>query len=329
MADIVATIFGLDRILSVGSVDGICTTAGILRGAPKAEIQFVQAFTVDKVDLASWSVGSRVLFVDLAVNNREPQTTVEFLRRIKTAGHQVVGILDEHNAEDWKSACSEAGVEWDSLAIKPVSQDTGDIKSSGALLLQLLGRMADFYTRELCEAADAGDRMDFTTHFGGLVNQAVKSRIADDNRRVYLAKYFASSYQPDETIKGWIAEYEQILRNHEEIVNAREDLSDGIVKVVTLGRVVDMTTFMSSLYKKGYKVVVVDGEAFSKEAGKKIRQISLGGAPNLKLDLVKELKDAGVKASGFAAKANVDPQDEVVAIEIVRGLLTADQALGG
>lgn len=309
-------------IVSVGSVDGVCTSAAALRTVcqPDTEIIFTQAFTVDKIDPTAWKPNRQVLFVDLAVNNRDESMTVDFLRRITAAGHQIVGVLDEHSREDWEQAFSEAGLSFDDLLIEPVSQATGDIKSSGALLLSLLGDEVDEHTGELLGAADAGDRMDFTTHFGGLINRAVKSKIADDSRRVYLAKHFSQNAQPDETILGWMAEYDKILENHQEIIASRQDLGDGIIRVVTTDLAVDMTTLMSELYKLGAKVVIVEGMAFNKSVGRPTLQIAFG-ASNNQLDILNAIKTAGITASGFAAKANVEPEDEAAALVAVRALL--------
>lgn len=308
-------------IVSVGSVDGVCTSAAALRTVcqPDTEIIFTQAFTVDKIDPTAWKPNRKVLFVDLAVNNRDEAMTVDFLRRIIAAGHQIVGVLDEHCREDWEQAFSEARLSFDDLLIEPVSQATGEIKSSGALLLYILG-IVDEHTEELLGAADAGDRMDFTTHFGGLVNRAVKSKIADDSRRVYLAKHFAENTQPDETILGWMAEYDKILENHQKIIASRQDLGDNIVRVKTTNLAVDMTTLMSELYKLGTKIVVVEGMAFNKSVGRPTLQIAFG-ASNNQLDILNAIKTAGITASGFASKANVEPEDEAAALAAVRSLL--------
>lgn len=309
-------------MLAVGSVDGVCTTAAVLQNiGGSADVQFCQAFTVDKVDPTKWPAKRTVLFVDLAVNNKNKAMTVDFLKRVIAAGHIIFGVLDEHNAEDWQWACNEAGVDFDNLAIKPVSQDKGDIKSSGALLLNLLGDSADEQIKELCIAADAGDRMDFSTHFGGLVNQAVKSNIADDSRRVYMAKHFVKNYEPDEKIIGWVKEYENILKTHEEIITKAEDLGLGMVRVDCVGKIVDMTTLMNTLYNDDYYVVVVEGEMFSKEAGKKVRQISFGVKPGVKFDVSETLKNNGIECSGFASKANLSPEDEEIALLVVQEAL--------
>lgn len=278
----------INKIVSVGSVDGVCTSAAVLRNIVRGnnvDIVFTQAFTVDKIDPSTWTPNRNVLFVDLAVNNRDQEMTVDFLRRVIEAGHTIVGVLDEHNADDWKKVFEAAEVSFDDLAIKPVSQNECEIKSSGALLLSLLNDV-DQHTRDLCEAADASDRMDFSTHFGGFVNQAVKSKIADDSRRVYLARYFAQNKDPDEIINTWIAEYEEILNSHEEIVATRQDLGDRITRVSALGKTVDMTTLMKTVYALGYSVVLTEGEMYNKSLGKKTVQISFGCKPGLKLDAV-------------------------------------------
>jgi len=279
-------------------------------------------FDTDAIYITSNMFGGASVVVDLAVNNRDVTMTVAFLRRIVDAGHQIIGVCDEHNAEDWAKAFADAGLDFNGLSVKPVTGKGTSTNSSGALLLSLLGNEADEHTAELCRAADAGDRMDFTSHFGGMVNSAVKSKIADDSRRVKLAQHLATSREADVQIQGWIDEYAAILRNHEEIVGARVDLGDGMSRVDTRGKVVDMTAFMGQLYGLGVKIAVVDGESFNPAKKVKERQISFGCAPQLKtLDLVAALKAAGINASGFAQKANVQPEDEAKSVEVIRALL--------
>ena len=312
----------VDQIVSVGSTDGVCTTAALLRYLDDEEnvgLEFCQAFTVEKIDLSTWKPNRKVALVDLAVNNRNPEMTAGFVRRVRESGHTIVAIVDEHNAEDWLACLGS----FDGLAIKPVSQDTGEIKSSGALLLRVLGSRLDDQSRELCAAADAADRMDFDTHFGGLVNRAVKSRIPDDSRRVYLARHFAANRDPDEKIAGWIAEYSAILANHDDIIARAVDLGSGIVRVSSVGMAVDMTTLMRRLYED-YEIVALEGEMYDKTIGAKVRQIAFGCKPGLKLDAVATLKAAGIDCSGFAAKANVKPELEDQALRAIRIALSKD-----
>lgn len=305
----------VNQIVSVGSVDGVLTTAALLHLiGSDVEVVFAQAFTVDKVDPSTWQPGRKVAFVDLAVNNRDKAMTADFVRRIRSAGHEIVAVCDEHCREDWMEVLGT----FDGLLIEPQSQALGTIKSSGAVLLATLGDELDEHTRLLCDAADRADRMEFVG-VGALVNQAVKSKIADDTRRVYLAKHFASATEADATIAGWIKEYEVILANHQEILSSKTDCGDGIVRVSTVGRVVDMTTLMSQLYQAGAKVVICEGEMFDKALGRKTRQVAYG--TNSKLDLLACVKQVVPAASGFAQKANVPLESEEVATTAIRALL--------
>ena len=168
MNSTITSLRAINQIVAIGSVDGILTTAALLRvignpetpmlcsiGIPETSIVFVQAFTVDKVDVTKWASARRVAFVDLAVNNREPAMTASFVECIRAAGHEIVAIIDEHNAEDWLKALGT----FEGLVVEPISGKNTDRNSSGALLLSVLGNEADYQVRELCLAADAGDRM--------------------------------------------------------------------------------------------------------------------------------------------------------------------------
>lgn len=314
-----ASLSFVDQIVAVGSIDGILTTAALLRtiGRPnEVGVVFTQAFEFDKIDPAAWEPNRRVAFVDLAVNNRNPQMTADFVRRLREAGHQLVAVIDEHSREDWLDCL----VSFEDLAVEPQSQKAGVFKSSGAVLKAALDDTIDAHTAELLDSADAGDRMDFTTRFGGVVNQAVKAAIQDNNRRVYMARHFASQRDPDEKIRGWVAEYQEILANHAAIVAAKQDLGDGMIRVVATGKRVDMTTLLSGLYRTGVRVVVLEGEMFN--PAKKAKEIMVSFATgDPELDLLAAIKAAGVNAGGFLSKANVDLADEAKATEAVRQLL--------
>ncbi len=317
---------GVNHIVSVGSVDGVCTSAALLRiiGAGKdVGLEFCQAFTVDRINPGAWLPGRQVALVDLAVNNREPAMTAGFITRLREAGHTLVAVIDEHSREDWLSVLGS----FEGLVVEPQSQslNRGDRtpKSSGEVLRRAWLEAGESFNdlpeaRELLETADAGDRMDFTTHFGGIVNQAVKSAIADDSRRVHLARHFAEHREADPKIQGWVAEYETILANHDKIVAGRVDLGDGIVRVVATGLAVDMTTLMGRLYREGARVVVLEGEQYNKAKGEKMPMVSFGSGEK-SLDLLAAVKAAGVaSASGFANKVNVEPSDEQVALAAIR-----------
>lgn len=307
----------ITHIVSVGSVDGVCTSAALLRliGNPETSLQFTQAFTVDKIDPTQWADGQKVAFVDLAVNNRNTSMTAAFVRRIHNAGHQIVAIIDEHNREDWLEVLGT----FEGLIIEPQSQSAGEYTSSGAILKVAIGSHPDTQTLELLDAADAGDRMDFSTRLGGMVNQAVKSAIWDDSRRVHLARHLATgATEPDQQIEGWIGEYREILSNHAQIMAQKEDLGDGIVRVVAMRMKVDVTTLMRSLYQSGARIVLLQGIAFNPMVQDKTVQISIG-TNDPSIDLMKIMRLSGVTPiGGFAKKVNVYPSDEQKAIEAIR-----------
>ncbi|MFA7308784.1 MAG: hypothetical protein WC045_01800 [Patescibacteria group bacterium] len=312
----------ITKIVATGSVDGVLTSAALLRligNANEVGLEFAQAFTVDRINPAAWAPGQKVALVDLAVNNRDESMTVAFVARLKEAGHEVVAVCDEHNREDWERVLGTL----EGLIVEPQSQTAeGGPGSSGEVLrraLEAAGMEVDSHTSELLSAADAADRMVFEG-LGALVNQSVKSAIADDTRRVYLARHLAENQEADSTIQGWIKEYEVILANHQEILDAKSDLGDGITRVNAIGHQVDMTTLMSTLYRSGARVVALEGEAFNKSLGRKTRQISFGTADK-GLDLLAVVKAAVPSASGFAQKANVDPEHEEAALAAIRAAI--------
>lgn len=314
----------INMIVAVGSVDGVLTTSALLRligGDPAAiGLVFCQAFTVDKLQPESWGESKKVALVDLAVNNREPAMTTTFVERLWAASHTLVAVIDEHNRADWEKVLGT----FEGLLIEPKSQAAEDgPKSSGEVLRQaLLGFWRfpeDSELVELMADANKADRMDFTGRFASMVNQAMKSAIADDTRRVYLARHLAQATEADSKIQGWIKEYEEILANHQVILDSKIDLGDGVVRVSTVGKKVDVTTLMSQLYKAGARVVVMEAEMFDKAIGAKTRQIAFGTGE--KLDLLAAIKVAVPEASGFAQKTNVPPEHELAALEAIRQLL--------
>jgi hypothetical protein len=242
--------------------------------------------------------------------------TADFVRRIRAAGHTIVAVIDEHNRADWLEALGG----FDGLVIEPVSQNEGVIKSSGALLCQALGNLCNHQVEKLLAAADAGDRMDFTTHFSGIVNQSVKSDIGNNARREKLARFFAVHFQPDVQIRGWMQEYEEILRANAEVIAERSELGDQIVRVAPGNRLIDMTVLMGDLYRMGYKIVISEGMMYDKSINGKRLMVSFGTEAK-NLDLLKAVEAAGIKAGGFANKVNLDPADEATALEAVRNLL--------
>lgn len=319
-----AALQSTNLIIAVGSVDGILTAAAFLRliGNDEAEVCFTQAFTVDKIEMSDWGPARKVALVDLAVNNRDPAMTVGFVNRLREAGHTLVAVIDEHSREDWLVCLGN----FEGLVIEPQSQNAGDDapKSAGEVLKRALaesGTEVDDHLLGLMADADAADRMNFNGSFASLVNQAVKSRIQDDSRRVYLARHFAQNRNADETISGWISEYEAILANHDNIVENRKDLGEGIHRVSAVGITVDMTSLMGRLYGECARVVVLEGEVFV--PAKKCKEVLVAfGTADKNLDLMATVRAAGVNPlGGFAQKVNVALEDEEAATAAIRAAL--------
>jgi len=303
----------INQIVAAGSVDGVFSSAAVLRQNPQARVVFTQAFQVDKLDLSKWPEGARVIFVDLAVNNREPAMTVAFLKRLAEAGHQLVAIADEHDAAAWQQACQAAGVEWDGLTIKPATRSEA-VYSTGALLLSALGEV-DRHTRELCVAADNGDRMRWEG-LAEIVNSAIKPAIGDNARREYLARHFAEHLNPDEKIVGWCEEYQAMMQAQAEVIAAARDLGKGLVQVETVGHRVDMTALMADLYTSGARIVACKAEM----PGRGL-VMSFGVGPKVDIDVLAALKQAGLAAEGMTKKATVPFAEADRALAVVTTLL--------
>lgn len=182
-----------NHIISVGSVDGILTTAALSAVLHEEHeewptVSWCQAFTADRVELPSEP--ARIYLVDLAVNNRDPQMTRDFVERIDAGGHRLVGVADEHDAGAWRELL---GAErFDALEIQPLTR--GDVRPgehpdygirvgcSGDCLIPWLTRRQDARTRALWPPDGRGNRAGFTPAellAAELVNEATSADRGD------------------------------------------------------------------------------------------------------------------------------------------------------
>lgn len=311
-------------IVAVGSGDGILTTSAFLNAlgdAVSPQIIFTQPFLVDKIDPASWESTCQVIFIDLAVDNTPGSTkTVDFVRRIEESGHQLVAVIDEHDADAWRRIL---GKMFNTLQILPQSQAGGFFTSSGKVLESWLKTMGLMFSSphgyDLCRFADQADRQIFEG-IGEIVNKAVKPAIFDNTRREYLARYFANHTEADEKIKGWLAEYTQMEVNHSAIIAEKVDLGNGIWRISSIGKLADATTLFAVCYKEGAKVVALENVMFNKAKNGKTPMLSIA-TPDKSLDILATLQAAKIPASGFAQKANLELEEEKRALEAIRKLL--------
>ena len=323
---VMAALKGVAYVVAVGSVDGVCTAAAVLRLAgAQARVMFTQAFQVNMLKPEIWGEPGNVAFVDLAVNTRDDSMTADFAQRVRAAGHEIVAIIDEHDARAWEAVMAVAGLNPATLAIAPITGKGTDCNSSGAILARALSEEADGHVRALCAAADAGDRMAFSENaIADLVNRATKSAIQDNRRREHLAKRLAETAESDAEINAWCAEYAVILRNHRDLVDNRLDYGDGILRVYATGRKVDVTTLMGDLYAAGAAVAVVQGEFFN-PASKKVEEVVSFGLASAapKINLVAIANAAGINAGGMPAKISVALKDESATTAAIREALRA------
>jgi hypothetical protein len=303
----------VNLIIAVGSVDGIATTAAVMNFiGTTVPVIFTQAFTVDQLKPEEWESGRRIAFVDLAVNNRDAEMTKAFVEKVYSEGHEIVAVIDEHDSKAWQQVL---GKRFEYLQIKPKSQDEGECKSSGAVLLKALDNQISDHAKLLCEAADNGDSMKFEG-IAKIINSTVKSNIQDNNRRVELANCFAFNAEPNQQITDWLSEYEEILKNNQEVIDAGTEVTEGIIRVNATGKKIDMTSLMAELYKS-YRIVVLEGMAYNKEEGKPTLQVSFG-TNDKSLNLLTVVEDAEIPfLGGFAQKVNILPEHEDAALRAI------------
>lgn len=332
-------------LIAVGSVDGVLTSAAVLRLIGRdCPILFTQAFTVDRLDISSLPTGSEIVLVDLAVNLKAPQMTVDFLRRLRAAGHHLVAIIDEHGRADWFAALAHAGdpdgdrpglgnstiadnpgawgsyyegdlhsfAGW-SLIVEPQGADRNLWPSSGSVLRAVLARNTNTYHllmmdvmsdgtlcsspfADLLRSADAADRGDFSPPLAALVNEAVKTAIADDSRRVTIARHLAGLCDATGQIEGWRAEYRAMEAANAQALAALT-VAGGIGRVDATGLRIDVTAVLMAAYSRARVVELSTTQGVSFGTGDRA------------LDLLAIAKAAGISAGGFASKINVSHAD--------------------
>jgi hypothetical protein len=304
----------MERIIAVGSVDGVLTSAALIRffsnRGDACEIHFTQAFTCQET-LEFIEAGDWVYLVDLAVNNRDPEYTRQFVKGIEDCGAAIYAIADEHDAQAWNQIIPNMGNGEGELAMMVYPQTRSEqYPSSGAVLRQYLSGLEgwDDYCTRLTQYADLADQAEFVG-LAEVVNKAVKSNIRDQHRRVYIAKHFSQSFEMDPQIRQWVTDYETLEANMNEILSNVVDRGKYIY-LDSRGKDVDMTTLATRVYRQypDALVVVAKGQAFDKTKGGVIPCYSFMASTNAPEDLnVQSL--VGVPGFGFAKKFNVEDEE--------------------
>jgi hypothetical protein len=328
----------VNRFVVVGSIDGVAAASAYIRALRKdpntIKIDFTEAFRVHQLKPQEWDPNTKVGFIDLGVNNdgkkskdrgpeeKDPkQMTIDFVNEINNAGHKIIFIADEHGSKKWEKVLVKCGLDINLLEIKP--QDRGNTyPSSCAILQEALNGHLDEATLEILDAGTQADlpQKGTSTRIGEIFRKAIKSNILDDKRRDYLARHFSQNLDPDATILGWMKEYEVMEDNLVKIMQTREDLKDGIMRYTISNLKHDATEFFKEAYKNSPVVVLANTPVFINN----VRQTGISMAIDdskegiKNLNVVNILKNAGIQAGGFAAKANFATSDMDPAIEAMR-----------
>lgn len=256
-----------NKIIAVGSVDGVLTSAALIRFLAnrecESEVFFTQAFTCHEV-LESIQLNDLVWLVDLAVNNRDVEYTRQFIQAIFDKKAYIQAVADEHGSESWYRIIPNL----EGLLVHP--QDRSKVyPSSGAVLRKALWQLEgwDEYCTNLTHFADEADQANFVG-LGAIVNKAIKADIKDQNRRVYLANHLAITSQPDEQILSWLNDYKVLEANVKTVVQSSHQ--DGDIYFFDSRDVkVDRTSMVVELDKlyPTAKVAVCRGLAYDRDRG--------------------------------------------------------------
>jgi hypothetical protein len=308
-----------NKIIAVGSVDGVLTSAALIRFLAnrdaESQVMFTQAFTCHET-LDFIEPGDSVYLVDLAVNNRDIECTRSFIEAIFDKKAYLVAIADEHGSDAWYKIIP---TDLEGLIIHPQNRSP-KYPSSGAVLREVLRQSDgwDEYCTDLTELADLADKAEFVG-LGSLLNKAIKADIKDQQRRVYLAEHFAQTSEPDDQIKQWLIEYEALEANTKAVVESAYQEGD-LYFFDSREYKVDRTSMVVELDRKfpTAKVAVCRGFAYDRDRGgsfpcytfmlrNKFNGINLG-----------EILPSGW---GMAAVMNVEDADYPEALEIVKASL--------
>ena len=238
-------------IVSHGDTDGIITTALLVQrfqlNLQETDIVFTQPFLVDKVKTDGYE---RIYVCDLAINNRCPSMTWDFIQAIED---RLVVWYDHH--EGW----TDENV-WS-------TKHKVDIGNSSCAAL--IGG-----DQKWIDAADAIDSRKGHSDLGQLLDQALKVNLSDDEVRRYAFNYVLGDLMLEKKQK----EYKVIQEKTRQLVDSGE-VKDQVLVVNAQGHVgFDRTAIFMMGYEKASYVVVL-GEFQGK--------VTTTVATNTKTNLVK------------------------------------------
>ena len=171
-----------------GIISAVCAIQYFELALGETEITFVQPFTVDKVAVSDEV--EKVFVIDVAVNNRDPEMTKNFLRRI---GDRLVRWIDHH--QGWSA---------DLTGYSPAFLIIPKARSCASILYN--GVNAD-----LVDDAEVADtRSGRLSWRAQLIEQATKANMADDNIRLMAVKWLLGDESAREGLEVAAKKYAEI-----------------------------------------------------------------------------------------------------------------------
>lgn len=325
----VSPIHGVQLLVVGASVDGMAGAAACLRllNDSKIRVVFTKAHEVNLIDFRQWPKRCKVGFIDLRVYNEgvfaNPKLTINFVKKIYNAGHTILFIANIDGRGPWNDVLMECRHDISELTIQPQDRSS-EYTSSCALLQNAFGEIPlDEHTRNLLATGDLGDQTVFTTELGSIFIESVKSKPRHLSRYLYLTRYLAFHTEPNEKIKIWKKEHEQLKENHSKILKTFKDLSNGIGSYDCSVGQYDPKTLFRQAYK--WTPIVILTNTRVSIHGTIERGVSIG--TNLKdLNFLLILEQANIIASGIACKVTLLLRDKDAAIEAIRNALLISEA---
>lgn len=191
-------------VVAHGDLDGIISTVCLMKefvlSIEHTEIIFTQPFLVDKLEIPEAVKENNVFVVDIAVNNRDPEMTKEFIKKI---GNRLAVWYDHHKG--WSQILG-----WESTG----GDTYGFVVDSTAQSCAELVRKND----ELVADATAADtRQGKLSPRAQLIEQATKANMADDTIRLLAVKWLLGDASAREGLEAAAKKYVAIQTETERL----------------------------------------------------------------------------------------------------------------
>jgi hypothetical protein len=212
-------------IVSHGDLDGIISTVLLIKKfrleslfkKDEVEIIFTQPWTVDKIN----PQGEKIFVVDIAVNNKNPEMTKEFISRIVD---KLVAWYDHH--QGWTEEITQGNP---AFVIDPLAKSCAEIIGGDP---------------ELIGDAIAADRREGSlSSKAQLIEIAIKSDLKDNTTRLFAVRWLLG----DETVYDYL---EKKAKNYEKMLVETQELVQNFKKIEKVaivdarGRRADLTQLL-------------------------------------------------------------------------------------